>query len=33
VQISRCALVVVVGRGLDRLILPPPLQTYAGMLD
>jgi hypothetical protein len=32
-QISLCSMVVVVGRGLDRLILPPPLQTYAGMLD
>ena len=31
-QISLCALVVVVGGGLARLILPPPQQSYAGML-
>ncbi len=31
-QISLCAMVVVVGGGLARLILPPPLRSYAGML-
>ncbi len=32
-QISLCAMVVVVGGGLARVILlPPPLQSDAGML-
>jgi len=30
-QISLCAMVVVVGGGLARVFLPPP-QRYAGML-
>ncbi|MBB3585592.1 hypothetical protein FHY04_000420 [Sphingomonas sp. BK481] len=32
-QISLCTMVVVVGGGLARVNLPPPLQSYAWMLD
>jgi hypothetical protein len=31
-QNSLCAMVVVVGGGRARVNLPPPLQSYAGML-